>query len=375
MTKTLDEFYTDLGIRESSGNYKAKNRYGYLGKYQMGESAMIDAGYYKKTSHNYNNDWSGQFTGKDGVYSVQDFLNNRQAQENAQKAFKQAQWRYLQNSGATKYLGQTINGIKITPAALLGGAHIGGHVKVGDYVRSAGKIDGKDANGVPVSEYMRKFQDYDVSGITGLKFDNASENIDQQSTVTKELHETNSIPTSNNINSDTNNALFKLFAEYNDYQQNNLPDLNDLMINPINQQPDNPWDMIPMAIPESLRQPSGVPTGQAANFDINQLASMLGIQLPEVQSKQDSGLFGYTNPLTGSNHIYTREEVGQMSSDEFAKHEKEIDAQTRAFNGTMPTNGDLQREAMTGGGVVYVNSYTRSDGTEVKGYYRSRPGI
>ena len=118
-------------------------------------------------------------------------------------------------------------------------------------------------------------------------------------------------------------------------------------------------------------------TGQAANFDINQLANMLGIQLPDVQStnqpKQDSGLFGYTNPLTGSNHIYTREEVGSMTPNEFAKHEKEIDAQIRAFNGTMPTNGDLQREAMTGGGVVYVNSYTRSDGTEVKGYYRSKP--
>ena len=87
---------------------------------------------------------------------------------------------------------------------------------------------------------------------------------------------------------------------------------------------------------------------------------------------QQSSFSGYTNPLTGSNHIYTREEVGQMSDDESSEHEKEIDAQTRAFNGTMPTNGDLQREAMTGGGVVYVNSYTRTDGTEVKGYYRSR---
>ena len=97
------------------------------------------------------------------------------------------------------------------------------------------------------------------------------------------------------------------------------------------------------------------------------------IQLPNFQPtnqpQQNSGLFGYTNPLTGSNHIFTREEVGQMSSDEFAKYEKEIDAQTQAFNGTMPTNSDLQREAMT----VYVNSYTRSDGTKIKGYYRSRP--
>ena len=28
------------------------------------------------------------------------------------------------------------------------------------------------------------------------------------------------------------------------------------------------------------------------------------------------------------------------------EHEKEIDAQTRAFNGAMPTNSDLQREAI-----------------------------
>ena len=129
-----------------------------------------------------------------------------------------------------------------------------------------------------------------------------------------------------------------------------------------------------------LKNKNGVPTGQAANIEITRLAQQLGLQsfnieIPQqVQIQQNqSGLFGYTNPLTGSNHVYTREEVGQMNSSEFAKHEKEIDAQTRAFNGTMPTNGDLQREAMTGGGVVYVNSYTRSDGTQVRGYYRSRP--
>ena len=115
--------------------------------------------------------------------------------------------------------------------------------------------------------------------------------------------------------------------------------------------------------------------GFAADIDINQLANMLGIQLPEVQStnqpQQQSGLFGYTNPLTGSNHIYTCDEIGAMSIDEYAQNEKAIHAQLNKIG--IPTNGDLQREAMTGGGVVYVNSYTRSDGTEVKGYYRSRP--
>jgi hypothetical protein len=35
-----------------------------------------------------------------------------------------------------------------------------------------------------------------------------------------------------------------------------------------------------------------------------------------------------------------------MNSSEFSKHEKEIDAQLKSFNGTMPTNGDLAREAI-----------------------------
>lgn len=47
MTKTLNDFYNNLGARESGGNYSSVNKYGYVGKYQMGEAAMIDAGYYK----------------------------------------------------------------------------------------------------------------------------------------------------------------------------------------------------------------------------------------------------------------------------------------------------------------------------------------
>lgn len=311
MTKTLDEFYNDLGARESGGNYSSVNKYGYVGKYQMGEAAMIDAGYYKKPSGRYNNDWSGQFTGKDGVYCVQDFLKNKQAQENAQKAFKQAQWNQLKAIGADKYIGKEINGVKVTQSGLLAAAHLKGPRAVKEYLQSDGKNIPKDAFGTSVENYMKKFEGYDVSSVTGIK------------------------------DAKTNDNTYKSEPIENKH---------------LNYNKNVPFEL-----------------------SINQLTKMLGIQLPEVQqtnkSQQQSGLFGYTNPLTGSNHIYTREEVGQMSSDEFAKHEKEIDAQTEAFNGTMPTNGDLQREAITGGGVVYVNSYTRSDGTEVRGHYRSKPGI
>lgn len=122
---------------------------------------------------------------------------------------------------------------------------------------------------------------------------------------------------------------------------------------------------------------NGKPLGFATDIDINQLAQQFSLesfnmQIPQPTKKQ-SDFTGYTNPLTGNNRIFTREDIASMSGKVFAKYEKEIDAQTKFFKGQMPSNGDLQREAMTGGGVVYVNSYTRSDGTKVKSYYKSKP--
>lgn len=164
--KTLKDFLTDLGARESGGNYRAFNRYGYAGKYQMGEMALIDCGYYKKPSGNYNNDWSGEFLGKDGVFSIQDFLNNPSAQENAQIIFKKKQWGYLKALGAHKYLGQIINGYEITASGLLAGAHLKGAGAVISYLKSGGKNNSKDAFGTSVESYIKKFANYDISEIT-----------------------------------------------------------------------------------------------------------------------------------------------------------------------------------------------------------------
>lgn len=165
--KTLQQFLNDLGARESGGNYRAFNKYGYAGKYQMGEAALVDAGYYRKPSQKYNNDWSGQFLGKDSVNSIQDFLNNAKAQENAQIVFKKKQWGYLKALGAHYYLGLIINGYTITPSALLAGAHLKGAGSVIEYLRSRGQSIPKDGFGTTIESYMKQFVNYDVSEITG----------------------------------------------------------------------------------------------------------------------------------------------------------------------------------------------------------------
>lgn len=73
-----------------------------------------------------------------------------------------------------------------------------------------------------------------------------------------------------------------------------------------------------------------------------------------------------------TNRIFTNEEIGQMSTDEYSRLESFINQQVAAGKVMPEAQAKQQVQA---GNLIYVNSYTRSDGTEVKGYYRSKPSI
>ena len=73
-----------------------------------------------------------------------------------------------------------------------------------------------------------------------------------------------------------------------------------------------------------------------------------------------------------TNRVFTNEEIGQMTSEEFTRLENFINQQLAAGKVMPEAQAKQQVQA---GNLIYVNSYTRSDGTEVKGYYRSRPSI
>jgi hypothetical protein len=152
--KEYNTFLNDLGARESSNDYKSVNQLGYLGKYQMGKLALIDAGYKDK---------DGNWTGKNGVNSEEDFLNSPEAQENSFDEYKRSQWRDVKKRKLDQYIGKEVGGIRITASGLLAGAHLKG-VKGGikKYLESDGKDDPKDANGTHVSEYLRTFQGYNI---------------------------------------------------------------------------------------------------------------------------------------------------------------------------------------------------------------------
>lgn len=170
--KDVDAFLIALGNRESGGDHKIMNKYGYVGLYQVGEEALHDVGVYyetPKTGINYKkNDWKGYVSNKNkyGITCLWDFMHSPKKQKAVQIDFKKLHWQYLKNLNLTQYVGKTIKGTYITQSGLLAGAHLVGPGGVRDFLRSNGKNDVTDANGTPVSSYIKKFAGYDIKEIT-----------------------------------------------------------------------------------------------------------------------------------------------------------------------------------------------------------------
>lgn len=76
----------------------------------------------------------------------------------------------------------------------------------------------------------------------------------------------------------------------------------------------------------------------------------------------------FFNKVSNNNRIFTAEDIGEMSGDEFLQNEKAVDYQMENLG--IPRRNDLNGNS----DVIFVHSYTRSDGTKVKSHYRSRNG-
>ncbi len=140
--KSFLGFCYDLGFSESSGNYRAVNRLGYLGKYQFGRSTL---------------NWVG-------IYNTSRFLNSPLLQEKAFEALISKN-KWVLRDYIDRFNGHSINGVKITESGLLAAAHLGGAGNVIKFLDSNGEVVFEDANHIPITKYMKRFVDYDVSEI------------------------------------------------------------------------------------------------------------------------------------------------------------------------------------------------------------------
>ena len=132
-------FLNAMGHRESSNDYTVINRFGYMGKYQFGNSTLK--------------------TLKINV-SRTEFINDPELQEYAMLQNllynKKRLKRYIK-----KYDGTIVNGILITESGLLAAAHLGGAGSVKKWFRT-GKAR-KDGNGVKITSYMKQFGGYKLN--------------------------------------------------------------------------------------------------------------------------------------------------------------------------------------------------------------------
>jgi len=138
--KSYVGFKQAVGMKESQGLYKLVSRYGYLGKYQFGKSALKVL----------------------GIYDTNAFLNNPALQERAFKALLSKN-KYVLQKEIQKFEGKVIKGIEITESGLLAAAHLAGADAVKRFLYSNGKKGFRDGFGTSMKSYIKKFGGYDTS--------------------------------------------------------------------------------------------------------------------------------------------------------------------------------------------------------------------
>lgn len=147
----LRAYMAQTAYSESGGSYTATNQFGYQGKYQLGSAALQDLGYVKpgtpQTPEALNN--PNNWTGKDGVASSSDFLNNPQVQETAMYDYTKRNYATLQSKGLISS--------DTTPdvaAGLLSASHLVGPGGAAKWYTSGQSV--ADANGTTASAYFNR---------------------------------------------------------------------------------------------------------------------------------------------------------------------------------------------------------------------------
>lgn len=139
-------FKEAVAFKESRGNYKTVNEFGYLGKYQFGKGTLRLI----------------------GITDTELFLNSPELQEAAFYA-NAARNKWILIRDIERFEGKIINGITITESGILAAAHLAGPGSVKNYLRSYGENGFSDAFGTTIGYYLKKFGGYDTSFIVPNK--------------------------------------------------------------------------------------------------------------------------------------------------------------------------------------------------------------
>jgi hypothetical protein len=156
----------NLISHESGGNPRLVNKLGFAGTYQFGAPLLTDLGLYTPGAGENVRDrsatgqwsgakWSGTFNipGFPQVKTLQDFLNDPQAQKAAFDIHSANMDKEIASNGLDKYIGQTVGGVPITREGLHMMIHLGGVEGAARALASSGAVNPADANGTSLLHY------------------------------------------------------------------------------------------------------------------------------------------------------------------------------------------------------------------------------
>ena len=132
-------FLDAIGFRESGNRYDIVNSFGYMGKYQFGESTLKGLGF---------------------KVTQEEFLNNPELQEQAMQELLKHNKKKLRRF-IKKYDGKVVHGVLITESGILAAAHLAGQGNVRRFFRNGYEF--KDGYGTKMTSYMEQFGGYDLN--------------------------------------------------------------------------------------------------------------------------------------------------------------------------------------------------------------------
>lgn len=138
--KSYVAFKEALGFKESGGDYRVINDFGYMGKYQFGRGTLKLI----------------------GIRDTNLFLNSPELQEAAFYA-NASRNKWILRRDIERFTNKVVNGIKITESGILAAAHLAGPGNVKKFLRSNGNNSFNDGFGTSIKHYFHKFGGYDTS--------------------------------------------------------------------------------------------------------------------------------------------------------------------------------------------------------------------
>lgn len=140
--KSYVAFSEAVGFKESGGDYKIINDFGYMGKYQFGRGTLKLI----------------------GIRDTNLFLNSPDLQEKAFYA-NASRNKWILRRDIERFENQVVNGILITESGILAAAHLAGPGNVKKFLRSNGTNSFSDGFGTSIKHYFKKFSGYDTSSV------------------------------------------------------------------------------------------------------------------------------------------------------------------------------------------------------------------